>query len=276
MKRLYLLLLSLVSLSYFNLPLNAADQQSLLKEEGCGGDGAYERSSALVFREEVEDVSAVRKHITREGAGVFLFDADEVLFTYDVRDGGKVVRVRLYDDIELLVENIKGRDHEVYIVTYNRETVIRDALKEIGLSDTLFDGIISCEMSGDVKTAKGEKLRKFMEDSKKRYDFAVFIDNFPPFVENIEEVAREMELRLYSFIATGYLEKYYYRYVYDYLKKLQADLSESKDVGEKLTRINKSLIKYRIDINQFIETFPKLKPFKTHVKGLIWPYLVYL
>lgn len=275
MKRLYLLLLGVLFLPYYIFPLNGSDVSSLMS----GGSGSAEgvgSSTSIVVREEVEDVGAVRKHITRAGNGIFLFDADEVLFTYDVRDGGKVARVRLYDDIELLIQDIREQGHDIYIVTYNRATVILDALKEIALADTLFNGIISCEMSGAIKTAKGDKLRKFMSDSEKRYDFAVFIDNFPPFVENIEEVARQIGLRLYSFIAVGYLEKYYYRYVYDYLKKLQADLSAGRDAGEKLTRIKESLVKYRIDIHRFIETFPKLKPFKVHVKGLIWPYLVYL
>lgn len=276
MKRLYLLFLFFFFLPYSVFPLNGSDMSVLFSEESERAEAECKTSASMVVREEVEDISAVKKHIRRPGDGVFWFDADEVLFTYDVRDGGKVVRVRLYDDIERLIHSIRERGHEVYIVTYNRATVILDALKEIALSEALFNGIISCEMSGDVKTAKGEKLRKFMSDSEKRYDFAVFIDNFPPFVENIEELAQQIGLRLYSFVATGYLEKYYYRYVYDYLKNLQADLSAGRDVGEKLTRIKGSLSKFRINISRFIETFPKLKPFKAHVKGLIWPYLVYL
>lgn len=236
---------------------------------------ASDTSDDAVIREEVRDIAAIEQHITREGKGVFLFDADEVLFTFAVSEDGTAAKlVRLYPTLEALIRNIKSREHQAFIITYNHKTAIQKKLSEIDLDAALFDGIIACEMEGDVKTAKGELFRKHLTESEVGFDFAVFIDNFVPFVDDIERVAREIKIPLFSFVFTGYLD-FYRKYVYYYLKTLHIDCKDGKDVADKLAPINKSLVKYGINISTFLEDFSDFDAFSRVTADLTWPYLIY-
>lgn len=225
-------------------------------------------------QQEVKDVSALKQCISNKGRGVFLIDADEVLFTSDVTPAGEIEIIRLYEKLEQLISAIRDQGHQVFIVTYNHADVIRTKLQIINLDVKLFNGILSCEMEGDLKTAKGELFKRLIRTSEIPFDFAVFIDNFPPFVENLVQVSRELNVPLHAFIATGYID-IYYRYVYHHLSKLSQALADGDNIGDQFTRIEESLRRYRIDIRKFKESFPELAVFQEQVSGLIWPYLVY-
>lgn len=233
-------------------------------------------SKSSIYRQEVKDISALQTHAESSDPKVFFVDADEVLFTSEVNESGKVSYVRLYAHLETLLSQIRQNGHRVYIMTYNKAEEIRRKLAAVELAENYFDGILSCEMQGNVMTAKGELLKKFVEQNAP-VPVAVFIDNFPPFVENVEQVASDLGITLYSYLSTGYID-IYHAYVYHYLQEIQSGLKEGKDVTEKINRIQKSLEKYKIDLSSFKETFPTYENFKAWADGtkLIWPYLTYL
>jgi hypothetical protein len=185
--------------------------------------------------------------------------------------------VRLHDDLEGLFSAIRKTGHSVYILTYNKAEEIRMKLSKVKLAETFFDGILSCEMEGDIMTAKGDLLRRHVAASTNPYDFAVFIDNFPPFVRNVQTVAQEIGLPLHAYLCTGYIPLYH-EYVYYHLRKLQEDSSEGCEKNHDMTRIIKRLAKYRIEITRFLEQYPDFESFKRFAteKALIWPYLTYL
>lgn len=259
----------LSQLLYLSLLFSINYGAALLDAAAFASD--VELSSCI--RKEVQDVSAINEYATRTGRGVFFLDADEVLFTTAYEETLDVVHtVRLYPDLEKLIGGIKERGHVVVIMTYNFATAIRQKLKEIGLDVTLFDRILSCEMEGDVMTSKGRLLKGFIAENP--FDFGVFIDNFPPFVEDVERVARECALQLYSFICTGYIEMYY-RYVYYRLSQLCADIVAGNDVSRKISEISDGIERYKIDISSFKRKYPTFTSFRERIKGLIWPYLTY-
>ncbi len=225
---------------------------------------------------EVHNISAIAAHAAESKKGVFLIDADEVLFTTTVVEGAPTL-VRLHDDLEGLFSAIRKTGHSVYILTYNKAEEIRMKLSKVKLSETLFDGILSCEMTGDLMTAKGDLLRRHVAASTNSYDFAVFIDNFLPFVLNVQTVAKELNLPLHSYLCTGYIPLYH-EYVYYHLRKLQEDLAVGRDVTALVDRITKSLAKHRIDIATFLTAYPDAASFIKWAQEnkLIWPYLTYL
>lgn len=233
------------------------------------------RAMSEVTRKEVSDISAIGEHASNEGKIAFFVDADEVLFTSTVT-AGEVSLVRLYQDLEGLFSVIRQKGHLVYIMTYNTAAEIRRKLKAVNLPELYFNGILSCEMQGDLMTAKGDLLRRFVKQSGE-VQTAVFIDNFPPFVENVENVARELGITLYSYLATGYIPTYH-NYVYHCLCTIDGELGAGKDVSSKLNRIQKSLEKYELDLSKFKQKFPTFEKFKAWANqvGLIWPYLTYL
>lgn len=235
-----------------------------------------DKSIETFIRNEVKDISALHPIAENKDPMVFFVDADEVLFTSAVDENGNVSYVRLYDQLEGLLSQIRQNGHRVFIMTYNTADEIRRKLAAVKLEENYFDGILSCEMKGDVMTAKGDLLKRFVNDNQPVQN-AVFIDNFPPFVENVEKVAVELGIRLYSFLSTGYID-IYHAYVYHYLQEMQVGLKEGKDVSEKVTRIQKSLDKHKIDIHAFKERFPNYSDFKAWAESvkLIWPYLTYL
>jgi hypothetical protein len=132
-------------------------------------------------------------------------------------------------------------------------------------------------MQGDILTSKGDLLKRHMAATEAPYAFAVFIDNFPPFVRNVQNVAKELGLPLHSYLCTGYIDLYH-EYVYHHLSKLQEGLAEGRDVKALEERIQKSLAKHRIDITRFTEQYPDFESFKRFAvdQALIWPYLTYL
>lgn len=225
---------------------------------------------------EVQNISAIAAHAPESKKGVFLIDADEVLFTTCVVDESPTL-VRLHDDLEGVFAAVRSRGHSVYILTYNKAEEIRMKLSKVGLAEGFFDGILSCEMTGDVMTAKGDLLRQHITTSTHPYDFAVFIDNFPPFVQNVQNVAKELGLPLHSYLCTGYIPLYH-EYVYHHLNKLQNGLAEGGDVKALIDRITKSLAKHRFDVASFSSAFPTLTSFIDWAQKneLIWPYLTYL
>lgn len=229
-----------------------------------------------IHRQEVVDISAIRDHVTTPGKKMFFIDADEVLFTSAVSEDGTVSLVPLYPDLGGLLSEIRRNGHKAYIMTYNKAEEISRKLIAVGLSDSYFDGILSCEMQGDLMTAKGDLLKSFVERNGP-VPVAVFIDNFPPFVKNVEQVASELGIKLYSYLCTGYIDLYH-AYVYHYLQEIADELKNGKDVSEKTKRIQGSLEKYEIDLSSFKETYPTYESFKAWAdeKKLIWPYLTYL
>ncbi|GEM_PF-2398956 len=226
---------------------------------------------------DVSDISAILSHAKTPGHGVFLIDADEVLFTSSVNPDGSISLVRLYSELETLFSAIQNKGHKVYILTYNKADEIRHKLSKVGLDESYFDGILACEMKGDVLTSKGDLLRKHLAALSFSYDFAVFIDNFPPFVRNVQEVAKEFGLPLHSYLCTGYIP-FYHQFVYNHLTKLSQSSFGSSDETIELKRIKKSLLKYGIDIATFLKQYPNFNSFKKFAvdQALIWPYLVYL
>lgn len=239
----------------------------------CGMFTAQARDS--VSRVDVESIKALERFSETDKKGIFFIDADEVLFTWKVDEkleGASVVR--LYDRLEELFSNLRAKGHKVYIMTYNYQHVIEEKLKDVNLPVDVFDGIIACNMTGDLYTAKGVLFKEFLQD--KAYDFTVFIDNFPLFLEDIENVARENNIKLYSFLCTGYKE-YYHAYVYFHLKSLQEKLQHNHgDAAKLLDRIEPSLKRYNINVMRFSEDFPSVDTLKEKTPDLIWPYLVYL
>lgn len=225
---------------------------------------------------EVHNISFITKHAETSQRGVFMLDADETLFTTAVVEGVPTL-VRLHKDLEGVLASIKRAGHDVYVLTYNTEEEVLRKLITVQLDAKAFDGILACGMKGDLMTAKGELLRRHVSTSKTRYDFAVFIDNFPPFVKNVQSVALELGLRLHSYLCTGYIDLYH-PYVYHHLSKLQKDSAKGGEVSHELTRITKSLVKYGIEIARFTEQYPTYESFKEFAdrEGLIWPYLTYL
>jgi hypothetical protein len=229
---------------------------------------------------EVHNISAISAHITKSEKGVFMLDADETLFTTTVVEGAPKL-VRLYDDLEGLLAPIRKAGHKVFILTFNTEEEILRKLSVVGFDVTAIDGILACGMKGDLMTAKGDLLKRHVEmmetETETPYAFAVFIDNFPPFVRNVQNVAKELGLPLHSYLCTGYIDLYH-GYVYYHLSKLQKDLAEDSDVAAPVERIQKSLAKYRIDIARFTEQYPTFESFKRFAvdQALIWPYLTYL
>lgn len=239
--------------------------------------GAFPEIASHADWTEVHNISAIAAHAPESKKGVFLIDADEVLFTTTVADGAPIL-VRLHDDLEGLFSAIRHTGHSVYILTYNKAAEIRMKLSKVGLDETFFDGILSCEMTGDVMTAKGDLLRRHVAESSKTYDFAVFIDNFPPFVRNVQTVAQELGLPLHAYLCTGYIPLYH-GYVYHHLSKLQKDLAQESDTATALVeRIAKSLAKHRIDLDTFLTAYPDAESFIKWAQEneLIWPYLTYL
>lgn len=236
---------------------------------------AVAEPSQGVIRSHVESIKALEKFINFPGKGIFFIDADEVLFTWKVdKPNSKPKIIRLYDKLEKLLLNLRKCGHKVYIMTYNHKHVIESKLKLINLSKKSFNGIVACNMKGDLYKAKGVLFKKFLQG--KTYDFTVFIDNFPLFVKDIEGVARANNIKLYSFLCTGY-KKYYHAYVHYHLRSLQEKLRNStKDSAVLLNRIQSSLRRYKINVRTFSEDFPDVETFKQHTADLIWPYLVYL
>lgn len=230
-----------------------------------------------INRKNVLDISAIKRHAQDSENVVFLIDADEVLFTQKINDDGSNSLVRLYDDLEGIFSEIRKQGHKLFILTYNKAAEIRRKLLAVKLDEKYFDGILSCEMQGDILTSKGDLLRKLVGESKTKFDSFVFIDNFPPFVKDVENVAKEMNLKLHSYLCTGYIDLYH-EYVYHHLSKLQKDSSENREKNNELTRIMKSLAKYHIEISRFLEQYPDFESFKQFAteKKLIWPYLTYL
>lgn len=237
---------------------------------------AQAKSKSSIIRAEVKDISALQTHAESTDSKVFFIDADEVLFTSAVDKSGKVSYVRLYDHLETLLSQMRQNGHRVFIMTYNTADEIRRKLAAVGLAENYFDGILSCEMQGDVMTAKGDLLKRFVEQNGP-VPVAVFIDNFPPFVKNVEQVASELGITLYSYLSTGYID-FYHAYVYHHLQEIQAGLKEGKDVTAKVDRIQESLKKYKIDLSSFKDAFPTYESFKAWAdeNKLIWPYLTYL
>ncbi len=233
--------------------------------------------NASVTRKETPNLFDIKEILsTQKGKGLFLFDADEVLFTSRVNEEDETVSlVRLYEDLEGILSDIRKKGHSVVIITYNYRATLEARLKAISLDISYFDHILSAEMTGDLYTTKGRILKDYLATSGKSYNFAMFIDNFPPFVRNIEQVCQELNLPVFSFIYTGYLSVYK-RYVYTYLKNLQAEIQSGKDVGNRLSRIQKSLKRYNIDILEFKEAYPTYDAFLQRIEDLIWPYLTYL
>ena len=226
---------------------------------------------------EVPNVSAIVVHAEESKKGVFMLDADETLFTTIAGEEGPTL-VRLYDKLEELLGIIRGAGHEVYILTYNKADEIRMKLSKVGLLEKYFNGILSCEMTGDLMTAKGDLLRRHVAATETPYNFVVFIDNFPPFVADVQAVAKELKLPLHSYLCTGYIGLYH-EYVYYHLSKLQQEgVAKKTDVTMHVERIAKSLAKYRIDISRFSEQYPTYESFKQFAdeQKLIWPYLTYL
>lgn len=254
---------------YLFLLFSISCSDAVLDAAALAGD----RESSSCIRKEVHDVSAIREHATREGRGVFFLDADDVLFTNKYDEGLEAVcTVRLYPNLEDLIREIKAEGHRVVIMTYNFADTIRKKLQEIDLEESLFDGILSCEMKGDIMTAKGHLLRNFITDN--HFDFGVFIDNFPPFVEDVERMAKELAFQLYSFVSTGYIELYY-RYVYYRLSTLYDKRRAGDDVSEEISQIAEGLAMHHIDITSFKAFYPTAESFQEGVRGLIWPYLTY-
>jgi predicted phosphatase len=229
-----------------------------------------------VNRKNVQDISAIKIHAHSTEKIAFFIDADEVLFTTTIVNGVPTL-VRLYDDLEGVFSEIRKRGHQVFILTYNKAEEIRRKLLVVKLDESYFDGILSCEMQGDILTSKGSLLRKFVKESKTKFGSFVFIDNFPPFVTDVEKVAQELNLKLHSYVCTGYIDLYH-KYVYYHLRKLQEGVANGKGYCHELTRIQKSLAKYRIDISRFSEQYPTYESFKRFAvdQALIWPYLTYL
>lgn len=227
-----------------------------------------------ITTKEISNLMELSEYANREGRGLFLFDADEVLFTQEYDEASdKVCTVRLYSDLEGLIEGIKSRGHAVVIITYNFESAVKDGLKKIGLDEGLFDQILACELKGDAMTAKGRLLKTFIAESGDSFKFGVFVDNFPPFVENVKQAARECGFELYAFIFTGYLNKYYC-YVYHRLSKLCEDqLADKEGVEGRVAHIAEGLSKYNIKIESFKRDYSDINAFQESVKGLIWPYL---
>jgi hypothetical protein len=236
-------------------------------------------SESKVKREVVMDISSLQPHAESKDQKFFFLDADEVLFTSAVDESGKVAYVRLYNDLEKLLSIMRQNNHQVFIMTYNKAEEIKRKLAAVNLEESYFNGILSCEMQGDILTAKGDLLQKFVNNNTTAVSTAVFIDNFPPFVKNVETVADKLGITLYSYLSIGYID-IYHRYVYHYLNELQSGLSADKKeaVTEKVKRIEKSLNKYEIDIHNFkaqFSTFDQFKVWADKVE-LIWPYLTYL
>jgi hypothetical protein len=229
-----------------------------------------------VLRREVQNVEAVGACITEDGRGLFCFDADEVLFTYRVNPAtGEAELIPLIDDFKDLIRRIESCGHAVVIITYNYAKVIRDKLDQVGIRGTIPE-IIACEMTGDLDTAKGALLESYVEGRDAPFDFWVFIDNFLPFVEDVERVAARRRITLFSFVCCGYLE-HYPAYVYWYLARLQEEIKDGAEgTDEKEIRIMNSLRKYNISLIRFREDHPTLKVFLRKTLDLRWPYLVYL
>jgi hypothetical protein len=245
-------------------------------------DQNHHRVSATeskVKREVVKDISSLQPHAESNDRKIFFLDADEVLFTSAVDENGKVSYVRLYNDLEKLLSMMRHNGHQVFIMTYNKAEEIKRKLAAVNLEESYFNGILSCEMQGDIMTAKGDLLQKFVNNNTTPVSTAVFIDNFPPFVENVETVADKLGITLYSYLSIGYID-IYHRYVYHYLNELQSGLGADKNeaVTEKVKRIQKSLSKYEIDIHNFKSQFSTFEQFKAWAEEtkLIWPYLTYL
>lgn len=230
-----------------------------------------------VNRKNVLDISAIKIHAESIEKIAFFIDADEVLFTTSIVNGIPTL-VRLYDDLEGVFSEIRKQGHQIYILTYNKAAEIRRKLVAVKLDEKYFDGILSCEMQGDILTSKGTLLRKFVKETNNKFGSFVFIDNFPPFVEDVEKVAQELDLNLYSYLSTGYIDLYH-EYVYHHLRKLQEGVGKGDaTVTALVERIHKSLAKHGIEIARFKEQYPTYESFKAFAdkEALIWPYLTYL
>lgn len=226
-------------------------------------------------RKEVNSISELSQFINTPEKGIFFIDADEVLFTWKVdRNTKKVSIIRLYDDLEGLLKQLRCKGHKLYIMTYNHAHVITEKLNAINLSVDMFDGVLACNMKGDLYTSKGKLFKDALKNQA--YDFTVFIDNFPVFVEDVERVAAENKVKLYSFVCTGY-KAYYHAFVHQHLANLQKKLQKNKkEASGLLHRIQASLKRYAIDIYTFSETYPDVSTLEEKTQDLIWPYLVYL
>lgn len=266
MKKVYFFICVLISISCISFQLDAQTT-----------DAKSEIAKIKADWIEVSDISAILSHAKTTGRGVFLIDADEVIFTSSANPDGSVSLVRLYSELEALFFAIRNNGHKVYILTYNKAAEIRRKLAKVGLNESCFDGILACEMRGNVLTSKGDLLRKHLAALSLPYDFAVFIDNFPPFVRNVQAVGKEFGLPLHSYLCTGYIPLYH-QFVYSHLSSLCRTSIKTSEKTIELIRIQKSLLKYGIDITKFLEQYPDFESFRKFAvdQALIWPYLVYL
>lgn len=234
--------------------------------------------NGFVQRQTVEHIGYIGSNIPSEGKGIICIDADEVLFCTQYNqtsDSEKLVR--LYQPLEDLFRRIRELGHKLYILTYNKADTIREKLALVSLDESLFDGIVAAEMTGDVMTAKGVLFRGIISEADTKPDYAVFIDNFPIFVEDVERVATELSLPLYSYHAVGY-KGHYKKLVYYRLQKLAQRLADGEDITRDCEKIARGLAKYNISLEGFRERYASFKAFRKAMEGkdLIWPYCTYM
>lgn len=234
----------------------------------------------FVQRQTVKSIESIGANVKAAGKAIVCIDADEVLFTTEyVESSGVEQAIRLHKNLEGLLTAIRAAGHKIYILTYNRAETIKSKLASegINLALDLFDGIVSAEMTGDVMTTKGRLFKRIINEATPRPAYAIFIDNFPVFVEDVERVAEELSMPLYSYVSVGY-KGHYKHLVFHRLRRLAERLKAGEDISIDRKKIEVGLEKYGINLETFLETYPEFGDFKAAISGkdLIWPYCTYM